>query len=196
MRNANKFYINGEWVTPLTGETCEVINPATEEPIASIALGGQQDVDAAVSAAKTAFTSFSQTSVEERLDLLGRIIDAYKAKMSEIAKTVSMEMGAPMGLANAAQAPAGLGHLIFAQKALKNFEFIEDVGSSRVIREPIGVCGLITPWNWPVNQNHRKGRTGLGCRMHNGTQTIGNCPTKCLTVCRGHGGSRHSPRRF
>ena len=133
-------------------ETCEVINPATEEPIASIALGGQQDVDAAVSAAKTAFTSFSQTSVEERLDLLGRIIDAYKAKMSEIAKTVSMEMGAPMGLANAAQAPAGLGHLIFAQKALKNFEFIEDVGSSRVIREPIGVCGLITPWNWPVNQ--------------------------------------------
>ena len=167
MRNTDKFYINGEWVAPSTNETCEVINPATEEPIASIALGGKQDVDAAVSAAKTAFTTFSQTSVEERLDLLGRIIDAYKAKMDEIAKTVSMEMGAPMGLANAAQAPAGLGHLIHAQKALESFEFMEDVGTSRVIREPIGVCGLITPWNWPVNQITAKVGPALaaGCTM-------------------------------
>lgn len=152
MRNADKFYINGEWVAPSTSETLDVINPATEKPIAKIAMGGKEDVDRAVAAATAAFETFSKTSVEERAELLGRIIDAYKAKMGEIAEVVSQEMGAPIGLANAAQAPAGLGHLIFAQKALANFEFSEDVGTSRIVREPIGVCGLITPWNWPLNQ--------------------------------------------
>ncbi|MEL7186529.1 MAG: aldehyde dehydrogenase family protein [Pseudomonadota bacterium] len=148
MRNADKFYINGEWVTPSTDTTLDVINPATEKSIAKIAMGGKADVDSAVAAAKAAFETFSKTSVEERAELLGRIIDAYKARMGEIAETVSKEMGAPTGLANAAQAPAGLGHLIFAKKALENYSFVEDVGTSRVVREPIGVCGLITPWNW------------------------------------------------
>ena len=113
MRNTDKFYINGEWVAPLTNETCEVINPATEEPIANIALGSKQDVDG-ISAAK--LRHYFHKPGGRTVDLLGRIIDAYKAKMDEIAKTVSMEMGAPMGLANAAQAPAGLGHLIYAQR--------------------------------------------------------------------------------
>ncbi|MGI9219603.1 MAG: aldehyde dehydrogenase family protein [Woeseiaceae bacterium] len=152
MNNADKFYINGEWVEPSTSDTLDVINPATEQPIATIAMGGKADVDKAVAAAREAFKTFSKTSAEERADLLGRIIDAYKARMGDIATTVSNEMGAPMGLASKAQAPAGLGHLIFAQKALANFEFAEDVGTSRVVREPIGVCGLITPWNWPLNQ--------------------------------------------
>jgi len=152
MQNADKFYINGEWVASSTGDTCDVINPTTEQPIAQIAMGGKDDVDKAVAAAREAFKTFSKTSVEERSELLGRIIAAYKEKMGEIAATVSQEMGAPVGLANKAQAPAGLGHLIFAQKALADFPFAEDVGTSRVIREPIGVCGLITPWNWPLNQ--------------------------------------------
>lgn len=152
MRNADKFYINGEWVASSTSDTCDVINPATEQSIAQIAMGGKADVDKAVAAAKEAFKTFSRTSVEERSELLGRIISAYKKRMGEIAEVVSQEMGAPMGLANAAQAPAGLGHLIFAKKALEKYEFVQDVGTSRVVREPIGVCGLITPWNWPVNQ--------------------------------------------
>jgi aldehyde dehydrogenase (NAD+) len=130
-------------------------------------MGGKADVDKAVAAARTAFKSFSKTSVEERSELLGRIIAAYKEKMSEIAETVSQELGAPIGLANAAQAPAGLGHLIFAQKALADFPFIEDIGTSRIVREPIGVCGLITPWNWPLNQITAKVAPAIaaGCTM-------------------------------
>ena len=114
MENALKFYINGEWVDPSTSNTLDVINPATEESIVQIAMGTKVDVDAAVAAAKAAFETFSQTSVEERIALLEKIIAAYKARMGDIAATVSQEMGAPVTLANAAQAPAGLGHLIYA----------------------------------------------------------------------------------
>ncbi|MGD8833158.1 MAG: aldehyde dehydrogenase family protein [Pseudomonadales bacterium] len=167
MENTRKFYINGEWVDPTTSDTLDVINPATEEPIATIALGGKADVDKAVAAAKAAFVTFSQTSVEERAALLGRIIEAYKARMGDIAATVSQEMGAPIGLATAAQAPAGLGHLMYAQAALANFPWEEDVGTARVVREPIGVCGLITPWNWPLNQIAAKVGPAIaaGCTM-------------------------------
>ena len=167
MIKGDKFYIDGQWVVPSTTDICEVINPSTEQKIGHIVMGGSADVNAAVAAAKKAFESFSKTSVQERLDLLTRIIDAYKSKMDLIAKTVSQEMGAPMGLANAAQAPAGLGHLIFAKKALEKFSFSEDVGTSRVVREPIGVCGLITPWNWPVNQITAKVGPAIaaGCTM-------------------------------
>ncbi len=167
MQNADKFYINGQWVASSTDDTCDVINPATEQPIAKIAMGGKADVDKAVEAARTAFKTFSKTSVEERSDLLGRIIAKYKERMSEIAEVVSKELGAPIGLATAAQAPAGLGHLIFAQKALADFPFVEDIGTSRIVREPIGVCGLITPWNWPLNQITAKVAPAIaaGCTM-------------------------------
>ena len=167
MLKADKFYINGQWVAASTSDVCEVINPATEQVIGHIAMGGQADVDRAVAAAKTAFVTFSKTTIEERLALLDRIIEAYKNKMDEIAHTVSQEMGAPISLSNAAQAPAGLGHLIFARKALENYTFAEDVGTSRVVREPIGVCGLITPWNWPVNQITAKVGPAIaaGCTM-------------------------------
>ncbi|MEJ2087502.1 MAG: aldehyde dehydrogenase family protein, partial [Gammaproteobacteria bacterium] len=167
MENTLKFYINGEWVDPSTSDTLDVINPATEEPIAKIALGGKTDVDRAVAAAKAAFVTFSQTSADERGALLERIIEAYKAKMGEIAQTVSQEMGAPIGLANAAQAPAGLGHLMYALNALKSFPFEEDVGTAKIVREPIGVCGLITPWNWPLNQIAAKVGPAIaaGCTM-------------------------------
>jgi len=167
MENALKFYINGEWVDPCTSNTLDVINPATEESICQIAMGGKADLDKAVAAAKAAFETFSQTSVEERVALLERIIESYKDKMGEIAVTVSQEMGAPMSLANAAQAPAGLGHLMFALNSLKAFPFEEDVGTARIVREPIGVCGLITPWNWPLNQIAAKVGPAIaaGCTM-------------------------------
>jgi|TARA_B110001450_G_scaffold93253_1_gene88423 aldehyde dehydrogenase (NAD+) len=167
MKDADKFYINGEWVAPLSTEMLDVINPATGGVIGKIAMGNKADVDTAVAAAKEAFKTFSKTSKEERLALLGRIIEAYKNKMNTIAETVSEEMGAPMGLANAAQAPAGLGHLMFAQKALENFTFSQDKGTSHVVREPIGVCGLITPWNWPMNQITAKVGPAIaaGCTM-------------------------------
>ena len=167
MSNHRKFYIDGKWVDPKGKETLDVINPATEEPIATIAMGNREDVDRAVAAAKKAFETFSRTSLEERAALLEKIIEAYKARMQDIAATVSQEMGAPMSLANAAQAPAGLGHLMYSLNALKSFPFEEQVGKARIVREPIGVCGLITPWNWPLNQIAAKVGPAIaaGCTM-------------------------------
>jgi aldehyde dehydrogenase (NAD+) len=167
MDNAKKFYINGEWVDPIGTETMDVINPATEEPICAIALGNSADVDRAVAAAKAAFETFSQTTREERIALLEKIIECYKARMGDIAAAVSQEMGAPMGLANAAQAPAGLGHLMYTLNALKEFSFEQMVAGNKIVREPIGVCGLITPWNWPLNQIAAKVGPAIaaGCTM-------------------------------
>jgi aldehyde dehydrogenase (NAD+) len=167
MDNAKKFYINGEWVDPIGTETMDVINPATEEPICAIALGNSADVDRAVAAAKAAFETFSQTTREERIALLEKIIACYKARMGDIAAAVSQEMGAPVGLANAAQAPAGLGHLMFTLNALKEFSFEQMVAGNKIVREPIGVCGLITPWNWPLNQIAAKVGPAIaaGCTM-------------------------------
>ncbi len=167
MSNRQKFYINGKWVEPSTSATLEVINPATEEPIDTIALGGPADVDQAVAAAKAAFETFSQTSREERVALLEQIIATYSARMGEVAQVISQEMGAPLPLANAAQAPAGLGHFMTTLEVLKTFEFEEDIGTSHVVREPAGVCGFITPWNWPINQIACKVAPALaaGCTM-------------------------------
>jgi aldehyde dehydrogenase (NAD+) len=162
-----QFYINGEWVAPSTSETLDVINPATEESIAKIAMGGQADVDRAVAAAKAAFTTYSQTTREERIALLEAIIAKYSERMGEVATTISQEMGAPLALANAAQAPAGLGHFMTTLEVLKTYEFEEDLGTSHVIKEPAGVCALITPWNWPINQIACKVAPALaaGCTM-------------------------------
>ena len=167
MENAQKFYINGEWVEPSTSNRLDVINPATEQVIGTIALGAQADVDAAVAAAKAAFVTFSQTTREERLELLGRVLEAYKARMPDIAAAVSSEMGAPTALANRAQAPSGIGHFMATAKALENFDFAEDLGTSRIEYEPIGVCAFITPWNWPLNQIAAKVAPALaaGCTM-------------------------------
>lgn len=152
LANATKFYINGEWVEPLGQDRLDVINPATEQPINQIAMGNAEDADRAVQAAAQAFETFSLTSKQERIELLERIIASYQKFMPAIATAVSDEMGAPTGLANAAQAPSGLGHLMTTLAVLKDFEFEEDLGSARVVREPAGVCGFITPWNWPLNQ--------------------------------------------
>jgi len=152
MKNEQKFYIDGQWVEPHSKQTLAVVNPATEAVIATIAIGDETDVDRAVAAARRAFVTFSQTTVEERAALLEKIIAVYKARMPDIAAAVSQEMGAPVSLATAAQAPSGLGHLMHALKALKSFEWEKDVGRSRIVHEAIGVCALITPWNWPLNQ--------------------------------------------
>ncbi|MBV1907168.1 MAG: aldehyde dehydrogenase family protein [Pseudomonadales bacterium] len=167
MSNNQKFYINGEWVDPIGKQTLDVINPATEESFATIAMGNAEDLDRAVQAAKVAFETFSLTSKEERAALLGKIVEVYKSRMADMATAVSQEMGAPMGLASAAQVPAGMGHLMYAAGALATFPFEEDAGSAHIVREPIGVCGLITPWNWPLNQIAAKVGPAIaaGCTM-------------------------------
>ncbi len=167
MQEHRKFYINGEWVAPQGDQTLEVINPATEEAVALISMGNAADVDAAVMAARAAFPAFSQTSREERIALLERIIAVYQKRLPEMAAAITLEMGAPKKLAAMAQAPSGLGHLMTALAVLKEFEFEEQIGSSLVVREPIGVCGLITPWNWPMNQTTCKVAPALavGCTM-------------------------------
>ena len=167
MKECRQFYIDGKWVNPTKVRDFEVINPASEEPIATISLGGASDVDKAVAAAKKAFESYSETTVEERLGLLRRIIEVYKAKSAEMAETISQEMGCPISLSRAAQAPAGLGHLSEIVKVLGQFKFEELKGSTLMRKEPIGVCGLITPWNWPMNQIAAKVAPALaaGCTV-------------------------------
>jgi aldehyde dehydrogenase (NAD+) len=167
MKNERNFYINGKWVTPHSKKTLEVLNPANEEVIGTITLGDQEDVNAAVAAARKAFQTFSKTTVAERAALLEKIIAAYQKRMPEIAATVSKEMGAPIGLANMAQAPAALGHLANTLNSMKNFKWEEDRGKNRIVHEPVGVCALITPWNWPLNQIAAKVAPAIaaGCTM-------------------------------
>jgi len=150
------FYIDGQWVAPATPHDFDVINPADEQAYAVISLGSPTDVDKAVAAARKAFETYSQTSREERLVLLEKLVEIYSARSTEMAETISAEMGAPMTLATNAQAAAGLGHLKAFIRALKEFEFGHALGehapTEYISHEPIGVCGLITPWNWPMNQ--------------------------------------------
>ncbi|MEQ1702064.1 MAG: aldehyde dehydrogenase family protein [Ilumatobacteraceae bacterium] len=167
MDHVNQFYINGQWVEPLTTDTLDVINPATEAVIDTIAMGGPDDVDAAVAAAKAAFETYSQTTREERLALLDRLIEVYATRMAELGEVISAEMGAPAWLAQAAQSPAGIGHFMTARKVLSEFSFEREMGTTLVVREPVGVCALITPWNWPINQIACKVAPALaaGCTM-------------------------------
>ena len=167
MEHAREFYIDGKWVAPLSSETLAVINPATEEAIESIAMGGPDDVDVAVAAARAAFETYSLTTREERLALLDRIIEVYKGRAGELGEVISREMGAPLWMAQRAQAGAGLGHVLTARRVLAEFDFEEEMGTTLVVREPIGVCALITPWNWPLNQIACKVAPALaaGCTM-------------------------------
>jgi aldehyde dehydrogenase (NAD+) len=152
MKDCRQFYIDGKWVNPTRAHDFAVINPSSEEPVATISLGSAPDVDNAVAAAKRAFEAYSETTVEQRLALLRQIIEVYKAKSEEMAETISQEMGSPISFSRAAQVPAGLGHLLEIVKVLEQFKFEELKGSTLMQKEPIGVCGLITPWNWPMNQ--------------------------------------------
>jgi|TARA_A100001388_G_scaffold131662_1_gene97463 aldehyde dehydrogenase (NAD+) len=165
--NRTNFYINGEWVAPTTSELLDVINPATEQSIGQIAMGGVEDVNKAVAAAKSAFDSFALTTKEERIAILEAIIAKYAERLGDVAAVISEEMGAPVNLASKAQAPAGLGHFMTTLEVLKNYEFEQDLGTSRIIKEPAGVCGFITPWNWPINQIACKVAPAIaaGCTM-------------------------------
>lgn len=167
MKEALQFYIDGRWVDPVEARTCEIINPSTEEPIARIALGSAKDVDLAVAAARRAFASFSETTREQRLALLEAIVVEYQKRYDELAETISREMGAPLWLSKAAQAATGLGHLTTTIEVLRDYPLEELRGKTLIRREPIGVCGLITPWNWPVNQIMCKVAPALaaGCTM-------------------------------
>lgn len=157
MYEFKRFYIDGAWVTPPGRRELAVINPATEQEIGKIMLGTVEDVNLAVKAARTAFETYSQTSRDERVALLERIIEVYKKRIKDVALAISDEMGAPMKFALNAQAGSGLGHFMSTLAALKEFEFEETLGTTMVRREPVGVCGLITPWNWPLNQ--------IGCKV-------------------------------
>ena len=148
----NKFYINGEWVEPAGRETIDVINPATEEAFATISMGTAEDVDAAAKAARAAFPSWSQSSVEERKTVLQKIMAGIQARAGDLAAAITSEMGAPVGLANAAQVPSGLGHFAAVLPVLENYKFQETRGSTLIVKEAAGVCGFITSWNWPLNQ--------------------------------------------
>ncbi len=162
-----KQYIDGAWVESEGGTRHAVINPATEEPVSEITLGSQADVDKAVAAARKAFESFSRTSVDERVALIERVLEEYKARAGDMAQAISLEMGAPLSLAKTAQVGSGIGHLMSAASALKEFEFEERIGTSLVVHEPIGVIAMITPWNWPLNQILSKVAPALaaGCTM-------------------------------
>jgi aldehyde dehydrogenase (NAD+) len=152
MREYLKFYIDGKWVEPVEMKTLDVENPATEEVCGKIAVGSAADVDKAVKAARKAFATWSQTSREERLEVLGRILAEYQKRFGDLATAVTEEMGAPASLAQRAQVPIGMGHLATAVEILKTFKFEEDRGPTMIVKEPIGVCSFITPWNWPLNQ--------------------------------------------
>lgn len=152
MNNNLKFYIDGQWVDPVTPTIVDVISPATEQPIGQLAMGNDKDVDKAVVAARAAFDTFSQTSVDERIALLDSIITEYEKRIDDLGEAISNEMGAPLQMAKGAQCRLGLRHFTVALDVLKSFDFEEDIGDVRIVKEPIGVCGFITPWNWPLNQ--------------------------------------------
>ncbi len=153
MLDKRKFYINGEWVDPIAPRDLEVINPATEQPIAVISLGTAADIDRAVAAAKTAFASYSRTSLDERIALLEKLLAIYTGRYDEMARTITLELGAPITMSTDQQAHVGIGHLEGFIEALKRIKLREELPNGDIVlREPIGVCGLITPWNWPINQ--------------------------------------------
>jgi aldehyde dehydrogenase (NAD+) len=162
-----QFYIDGQWVDPAVAKEFQVINPATEAPAGVISLGSVADVDRAVAAAKRAFESYSRTTPAERLALMERILAAYNAHYDEIAQAISVEMGAPITLAKGSQTRIGVGHISAMIEVLKTFKFEEAHGSIRLVQEPVGVCALITPWNWPMNQVAAKVVPALaaGCTM-------------------------------
>ena len=153
MDKLRKFYINGEWVDPVSAETMPVLNPASVEQVGELALGNEADVDRAVAAASRAFESFSQSSKADRLAMLGRIRDVSQRRFEELAQAMRLEMGAPITMARDAQADAAIGHLDGFIQALEKLDEQESFANGEILlREPIGVCGLITPWNWPINQ--------------------------------------------
>ena len=159
MQDKKNFYINGQWVSPIEPRSFAVINPATEEPCAEISLGGKKDVDAAVTSAKKAFETWGFTTKEERLNLFEKLYEIYKKNWDQMAKTISLEMGAPIDFSTELQTKTGASHIKSFKNILKNFKFektLDEEKNQTILYEPKGVCALITPWNWPINQVNLK----------------------------------------
>ena len=167
MYDCTRHYIDGAWVESASNDIHDIVNPATEQPIGRVVFGNAEDVDRAVRAAREAFVSYSQWTVAQRIELLERIVEGLRQRNDEIARAISDEMGAPMQLARTAQAESGVQHFGAAVEALRNMALEEKFGNATVYKEPIGVCGLITPWNWPMNQTACKVAPALaaGCTM-------------------------------
>ena len=171
MLDKRNFYINGAWVAPQDGTDFDVINPSNEEAYATISLGGEADTNAAIAAAKEAFKTWAWSGKQERLDLMNRILEVYMARSDEMGEVISAEMGAPIDMSKMAQSGTGSAHIKAFIKTLENFEFERELRpntpNDRILYEPIGVCGLITPWNWPMNQIALKVMPALatGCTM-------------------------------
>ncbi len=167
LRHADESHIDGRWVRPETPRWLELVDPSTEKPIGRLALGSATDVDRAVAAARRALPAYAATSVADRIALLKRVVQIYQRRAEEFAYTMALEMGSPITFARNAQAPRGPSHLNALIDVLEHFDFEPHLGSTRVRLEPIGVCALITPWNWPVNQVVVKVGPALaaGCTM-------------------------------
>ena len=167
MRDCRSFYIDGTWVNPIKADDYPIENPSTEENVGLVSLGSSEDVDLAVNAARTAFDIYGLSPVEERVSLLEKLLEAYKSRYDEMAEAISIEMGAPIDFAMEDQADCGRGHIAATLKALKTYEFRSKKGNAEIVKEPIGVCGFITPWNWPINQIACKVAPALatGCTM-------------------------------
>ncbi|GMW08110.1 MAG: aldehyde dehydrogenase family protein [Gammaproteobacteria bacterium] len=161
------FYIDGQWTVPPGGREFPVINPATEEAVGAIRLGTEADAERAVAAARRAFPAWSRTSVAERSALLARIVEVYRRRQDDVAEAISTELGAPLAFAKRSQTRLGTGHFTTMLEVMRTYPFTEDRGSMRLQREPVGVCALITPWNWPINQIACKVAPALaaGCTM-------------------------------
>ena len=167
MKDKLDFYINGEWVSSSSAETIEVVNPANEEVIGSIGAGTKEDINTAVSAAKEAFKTFSKTTAKERAKYIQSIIEIYERRMDEIASTITEEMGSPLWLSQVAQAATGMSHFKNTLKELESYEFEKNSNNYIERKEAIGVVGMITPWNWPMNQMCTKVASAIaaGCTM-------------------------------
>ena len=167
MKEYLQFYINGQWTSPATPETLEVINPANESACALISVGSAEDVDRAVQSARQAFKSYSRLGISEREELLENVLAVYEKRLSDIGDAIQMEMGAPRYLAHGAQSVTGINHIKSALKSLRNFNFEYEMDGKLIRHEAIGVCGMITPWNWPINQIASKVAPALaaGCTM-------------------------------
>lgn len=167
MKNLNRFYIDGAWVDPIVERSTPVVNPASEQIMYNVTLGSRADVDVAVKAARRAFNDYSRWSREDRIALLSRIVESYKRRSKELGAAISDEMGAPIAFAEKVQVGAGLGHIMAALNVLRDYRFEEPMGKVMIVREPLGVIGMITPWNWPLNQIACKVAPALaaGCTM-------------------------------
>ena len=167
MKKYDKLYVGGKWVSPVGTEKTQVVNPCSEEAIASVAMGNEEDVDRAVAAARKAFPAWSKTTVPERMKLMAKIVEALTARQNEIGDTISTEMGMPSPWSRMIQAGLPISTLSSFISILEKYEFEHPIGRTQVVREPIGVCGFITPWNYPLHQIMGKVAPALasGCTM-------------------------------